>query len=180
MVLHAWRGAHDVLEVGFASLGRTTCEARPLLDPGAGLNGAIGRLGDRRGARTCTQAARYQATATEVGLDLDARVGTVDSGAHDRAGTPRRAPPSRPLDASRRAGGAARGAIAIMGRARALPPGRFTGDPMGEAVLAKLVAENCGAARRIADLFAGVGPPARASPSAPGPRRTTTRSRSPP
>ena len=47
-----------------------------------------------------------------------------------------------------------------MGRARvALPPGAFLqATAAGEAALAELVAGHCGAAARIADLFAGVGP----------------------
>ena len=47
-----------------------------------------------------------------------------------------------------------------MGRARvALPPGAFLqATAAGEAALAALVAEHCGSARTIADLFAGVGP----------------------
>ena len=41
----------------------------------------------------------------------------------------------------------------------ALPPGGFLQATVaGEAILAKLVTENCGPAKRIADLFCGVGP----------------------
>jgi 23S rRNA (uracil1939-C5)-methyltransferase len=47
-----------------------------------------------------------------------------------------------------------------MGRACVgLPPGGFLqATAAGELALARLVAENCGAAERVADLFAGVGP----------------------
>jgi 23S rRNA (uracil1939-C5)-methyltransferase len=47
-----------------------------------------------------------------------------------------------------------------MGRARVvLPPGGFLQPTLaGEAALAQLVVENCGAAQHIADLFTGIGP----------------------
>jgi 23S rRNA (uracil1939-C5)-methyltransferase len=48
----------------------------------------------------------------------------------------------------------------VIGRARvALPPGCFLqATAAGEAALAALVSEGCGAASQVADLFAGVGP----------------------
>src|SRR5690606_25460506 len=102
-----------------------------------------------------------QITATNGGLDIDVRG-------------------SGPLDASRTAAlarAAASGRIAritrhgelvtqvappvvTMGRAQVtLPPGSFLqATALGEDTLARLVADHAGKAKRLADLFCGVGP----------------------
>jgi 23S rRNA (uracil1939-C5)-methyltransferase len=162
-VLHARRGTHDILEVGFATLRAhdlVAIDRCPVLAPG--LNGAIEAawaiaeaLGPMR------KPLDIQVTATEAGLDVDvrgsgplttARVGELSQVAerHRLARLTRhgelvvqRAVP-----------------VVLMGRARvALPPGGFLqATAAGEAILARLVIENCGSAKNIADLFSGVGP----------------------
>ncbi len=162
-VFHAWRRSHDVLEVGFAALRAhhvVAIDHCPVLAPS--LKGAI---------ETCWAIAEalaaerkpldIQVTATQGGLDVDvrgsgpltparmtalARLAEVRGlGRLTRHGetVARRAPPT-----------------VTMGRARVvLPPGAFLqATAAGEAALAALVLEHCGAARTVGDLFAGVGP----------------------
>jgi 23S rRNA (uracil1939-C5)-methyltransferase len=162
-VFHAWRRTHGVLEVGFAALRShhvVAIDHCPVLAPS--LTGAI------EAAWAIAEALSgqgkpldIQVTATESGLDVDVR----GSGA---------LPATRMTELARLA---ERHALArltrhgdlvaqrcppvlTMGRAKVvLPPGSFLqATAAGEAALAALVAEHCGSARTIADLFAGVGP----------------------
>jgi 23S rRNA (uracil1939-C5)-methyltransferase len=162
-VLHARRGAHDVLEVGFASLRAhdlVAIDRCPILAPG--LNGAIeAAWAIAEALEPARKPLDIQATATEAGLDLDVR-GSGPLTAMRMTELARLGERHRLARLTRHGELVAQRAvpIVIMGRARVpLPPGRFLqATAVGEAVLAKLVAENCGAAERIADLFAGVGP----------------------
>ncbi len=162
-VFHARRGARDVLEVGFAALRAhhvVAIDRCPILAPG--LNGAIeaawaiaeALAGERKPLD-------IQVTATEAGLDLDVR-GSGPLTAVRAAALARIAERHRIARLTRHGELVAQRAVPTltMGRARvALPPGAFLqATAAGEAALAQLVIAHCGAAERIADLFAGVGP----------------------
>ena len=162
-VFHARRGTHDLLEVGFAALRAhhvVAIDRCPILAPA--LGGAI------EAAWAIAEALAgegkpldIQVTATDAGLDVDVRG-------------------SGPLTAKRMAelaGVAERHKLARLtrhgemvslratpvlkiGRAQvALPPGSFLqATAAGETALAQLVEMHCDDARKVADLFAGVGP----------------------
>jgi 23S rRNA (uracil1939-C5)-methyltransferase len=162
-VFHAWRRGRDVLEVGFAAL-RThhvvAIDHCPVLAPS--LEGAIeaawaiaeALAGERKPLD-------IQVTASEGGLDVDVR----GSGPLAPA---RMTELARLADVHRLARLTRHGEIVAqrapptvtMGRAQVvLPPGAFLqATAAGEAALAALVLEHCGAARSVGDLFAGVGP----------------------
>jgi 23S rRNA (uracil1939-C5)-methyltransferase len=167
-VLHARLGTRDVLKVGFAALRAhqlVAIDRCPIFAPG--LAHAIEaawaiaetlNAGSRRGPRKPLD---LQATATEAGLDIDVR----GSGALDaaRAAELAQLAERHALARVTRHGEiiAQRAAPTVsMGRARVvLPAGGFLQPTAaGEAALAQLVVENCGAALHIADLFTGVGP----------------------
>jgi len=161
--LHARRGEHDVLEVGFTAPRAhhiVPIDDCPILAPG--LGGAI------EAAWAIAETLKHegkpldiQATATDSGLDIDLR----GSG------------PLSPQQIGALAGVAAKHKLArltrhgelvaqsvppllTVGRAQVpLPPGTFLqATRLGEATLAKLVLAHVGKAKTIADLFAGVGP----------------------
>jgi 23S rRNA (uracil1939-C5)-methyltransferase len=162
-VFHAWRRGGDVLEVGFAALRAhhvVAIDHCPVLAPS--LDGAIkaawaiaeALAGERKPLD-------IQVTASEAGLDVDVR----GSGPLAPA---RMTELARLADLHRLARLTRHGEIiaqraaptVTMGRAQVmLPPGAFLqATAAGEAALAALVLEHCGAARSVADLFAGVGP----------------------
>jgi 23S rRNA (uracil1939-C5)-methyltransferase len=162
-VLHARRGAHDILEVGFAALHAhriVSIDRCPILAPGlAGIIEAAWAI-----AETLTPAAKpldIQATATDGGIDVDVR----GSGPLTPQLTLALA---RVADAHRLARITRHGVLVAqraaptvrMGRATvALPPGAFLqATTRGEETLARLVLEHVGRAKAVADLFAGVGP----------------------
>jgi 23S rRNA (uracil1939-C5)-methyltransferase len=163
VVLHARRGSDGTLAIGFAA-PRTHAivpiERCPIL--AAGLSGTIAA------ARAIAEALKpsgkpldIQATATDSGLDIDVR----GSGPM---------PPERIAALARIAAryGLARltrhgdlvaqrtPPLLTVGRAQVLlPPGTFLqATAEGEAVLARLVTAHVGKAKRVADLFCGVGP----------------------
>jgi 23S rRNA (uracil1939-C5)-methyltransferase len=162
-VLHARRGTHDVLEVGFAAYRAhhvVPIDRCPVLAPE--LDGAIAAAWALAEVlRPERKPLDIQVTASEPGLDVDVR----GSG------------PLRPALISQLAGIAQTHRLARltrhgeliaqraaptlrMGRARVvLPPGAFLQATVeGEATLARLVSAYAGDASTIADLFAGVGP----------------------
>lgn len=162
-VLHARRGAHDVLQVGFTAPRAhhvVAIDACPILAPG--LNGAIKAAWALAEAlKTAGKPLDIHATATDSGLDIDLRgcgplsPDTVTALARlaGRQGLTRltrhgelvaqRAPP-----------------MLKIGRANVtLPPGVFLqASAEGEAALAKLVLAHVGGAKHVADLFCGIGP----------------------
>jgi 23S rRNA (uracil1939-C5)-methyltransferase len=161
-VLHARRGNRDVLEVGFTAPRAhhvVAIDACPILAPG--LGGAIRTAWTI--AETLKAASKpldIQTTATDSGLDVDVRgSGALEAGrlaalahvaeAHDLARLTRHgelvAQRTQPL--------------LQIGRARVpLPPGSFLqATAEGEATLARLVADHVGKAKRVIDLFAGIG-----------------------
>jgi 23S rRNA (uracil1939-C5)-methyltransferase len=163
MTLHGRMGTHDVLKVGFAAANShdiIPVDRCPILDPG--LDGALDaawalaepliRIG---------KPLDIQITATASGLDVDVR----GSGPLP---TNMIAVLSRLAEQHRLARLTRHGELVLMrappvifiGAAQvALPPGSFLQATVaGEETLAKLVAEHCGRAKHIVDLFCGVGP----------------------
>ena len=162
-VLHARRGTRDALEVGFAALRAhhlVAIDRCPILAPGLAraieaawaLAEALASVG---------KPLDIQATASETGLDIDVRGSGALSAA--RSGELARLAERHALARLTRHGEIVAQRVAptvTMGRACVVPPpgGFLQATAAGEAALARLVAENCGTAERVADLFAGVGP----------------------
>jgi 23S rRNA (uracil1939-C5)-methyltransferase len=162
-VLHARRGNHDVLQVGFAAPRAhhiIAIDRCPILAPG--LDGAI------EAAWAIAEATAFlgkpldiQTTATECGLDVDIR----GSGA---LGPQRMAALARVAESHRLARLTQHGELVAqrvaptlaIGRTKLrLPPGAFLqATAEGEATLARLVIDAIGAAKTVLDLFTGVGP----------------------
>jgi len=162
-VLHARRGTHGVLQVGFAALHAhhiVPIDRCPILSPG--LAGAIETAWDiAEELKGEAKPLDIQVTATETGLDVDVRGSGPLS--PQRSGTLARIAESRGLARLTRHGEliAQRAKpVVTMGRARvSLPPGAFLqATREGEETLARLVTEHVGDAKHVADLFAGVGP----------------------
>ena len=161
-VLHARRGTHDVLEVGFTAPRAhhiVAIDECPILAPG--LGGAL------RAAWAIAEMLKpagkpldIQATATDSGLDIDVR----GSGALNAE---RLTELARIVEAQSLARLTRHGELVAqrtqpllqVGRAHVpLPPGAFLqATTEGEATLARLVVEHIGKAKRVADLFAGIG-----------------------
>ena len=163
ITLHARKGTHDVLKVGFAAAGShdiVPIDRCPILDPA--LDGAL----DAAWALaepliTEAKPLDIQITAADEGLDIDIRgSGPVSSRMltllsklaeqHKLARLTRhgelvlmRTPPT----------------IAVGAARLTLPPGAFLqATGAGEETLAALVSERCGKAKNVVDLFCGVGP----------------------
>ena len=162
IVLHARRGTHDVLEVGFSAPRAhhvVPVSACPVLAPG--MKGAL------KAAWAIAEALKrgqkpldIQFTATDTGLDADVR----GSGAlkPDQITALARIADAHGLARLTRHGEliAQRAQpLVAMGKARVpIPPGSFLqATTEAEAVLTRLVTEHLGKAKNVADLFAGVG-----------------------
>jgi len=163
VVLHARRATHDVLEVGFAARQAhhvIPIDRCPILAPGlAGIIGAAWALAEA--LRPTGKPLDIQATATDAGIDVDIRgSGPIDPkmslALAGVAETHRLARLTRhgELVAQRAT------PTVKMGRCTVpLPPGAFLqATEEGEATLTRLVLAHAGAAKVVADLFAGVGP----------------------
>jgi 23S rRNA (uracil1939-C5)-methyltransferase len=162
-VLHARRATHDILEVGFATLHShriVAIDRCPILAPGlAGVIDAAWAIAET--LKPTAKPLDIQATATDAGIDVDVR----GSG-------PLTAPLTldlaRVAESHRLARITRHGELVVqraaptirIGRAAVvLPPGAFLqATARGEETLARLVLEHVGDAKRVADLFAGVGP----------------------
>jgi 23S rRNA (uracil1939-C5)-methyltransferase len=161
-VLHARRGNGDVLEVGFAAqrshqiVGIDTC---PILAPG--LGGAVpAAWAIAEILKPTNKPLDIHVTATDSGLDVDVR----GSGPLSTKLTTAMA---RLAEQHRLARITRHGELALqreqpmlkVGRAAVpLPPGAFLqATAEGEATLARLVTEHIGDAKRVADLFCGIG-----------------------
>jgi 23S rRNA (uracil1939-C5)-methyltransferase len=162
-VLHACLTEHDILAVGFAAPYAhriVPIDHCPILAPGlAGAMDAAWAIAEA--LAPIGKPLDIQATATDVGIDVDVR----GSG-------PLSAPRAQALaglaETHRLARITRHGEIVAqrvpptvrMGRASVpLPPGAFLqATALGEETLAQLVLTHSGGAKTIADLFAGVGP----------------------
>ena len=162
-VFHARRGQRDVLEVGFAAARAhhiVAIDRCPILAPS--LAGAIeAAWAIAEALESARKQLDIQVTATETGLDVDLR-GSGPLTAVRSAALALIAEQRRLARLTRHGELIAQRATPtlMLGRARvALAPGCFLqATAAGEAALAGLVTEACGAAERIVDLFAGVGP----------------------
>jgi 23S rRNA (uracil1939-C5)-methyltransferase len=162
IVLHARRGTHDVLEVGFSAPRAhhvVPINACPVLAPG--LNGAL------KAAWAIAEALKrnqkpldLQFTVTDTGLDVDVRgPGAIKP---EQIGELARIAEAHGLARLTRHGEliAQRAQpLVTIGKARVpIRPGSFLqATAEGEATLAQLVLEHLGKAKRVSDLFAGVG-----------------------
>lgn len=163
IALHARRGTHDVLEVGFAALHAhaiVPIDRCPVTAPG--LAGAIeAAWAIAEALRPTAKPLDIHATATETGLDIDVR-GSGPLSPQEALALARIAEAHRLARLTRHGELIAQRAIPLvtMGRAQvAIPPGAFLqATAEGEAQLSHLVLRQIGDARSIADLFAGVGP----------------------
>jgi 23S rRNA (uracil1939-C5)-methyltransferase len=162
-VLHARRGSHDVLEVGFSAARAhrlVAIDRCPVLSPR--LDGAIAAawaIAEVLG--TTEKPLDIAATASDSGLDIDVRGSGPLSPALMAALA--RVAQKRDLARLTRHGelvAQQRVPTLRMGKAIvALPPAAFLqATTEGEATLARLVLSACNGATRIADLFAGIGP----------------------
>jgi 23S rRNA (uracil1939-C5)-methyltransferase len=161
-VLHARLGTHDVLEVGFTAPRAhhiVAIDECPILAPG--LGGAL------RAAWAIAEMLKpagkpldIQATATDSGLDIDVRgLGALNA---ERLTELARIAEAQSLARLTRHGelvAQRTQPLLQVGRAYVpLPPGAFLqATAEGEKTLARLVVEHIGKAKRVADLFAGIG-----------------------
>jgi len=160
---HARRGTHDVLHVGFAALNAhqiVPIDHCPIL--AKDMDGALPAAWAIAEAVPIGQKpADIHITATQAGLDIDLR-GTGPLDANQTANLAALAKSKRIARLTRH------GELIVqhhvpsvkMGTAEvALPPGAFLqATALGEDILARLVIENCGKTKEIADLFCGLGP----------------------
>ena len=163
ITLHARLGTHDVLKVGFTAANShdiVPIDRCPILDPH--LDGALEAAWAIAEALTAMgKPLDIQVTATESGLDVDARgSGPVSSRLIARL--------SEIAKQHRLARLTRHGEMVLMrtppivsiGTAQvALPPGSFLQATVaGEETLAALVVDHCKRSKHVADLFCGVGP----------------------
>jgi 23S rRNA (uracil1939-C5)-methyltransferase len=162
VVFHARRGAHDVLQVGFAAARAhhiVPIDRCPIL--AKSLDGALKAAWAIAEILDCARKPLdIQFTATEQGLDVDIR----GSGALKAPAMAALAGVAQRYDFARltRHGeliAQMRSPTLRMGSATVLlPPGTFLqATAQGEATLSRLVLDCCSGANRMADLFAGVG-----------------------
>jgi 23S rRNA (uracil1939-C5)-methyltransferase len=160
--LHARRGVHDLLEVGFTAPRAhhiVAIDRCPILAPG--LDGAIAvAWAIAEVLKPANKPLDIQATATGTGMDIDMRGSGPLTSARTTALA--RVAEQHKLARLTRHGElvAQQSQPALqIGRASVpLPPGAFLqATEEGEAALAKLVIEHAGPARRVADLFCGIG-----------------------
>ena len=161
-VLHARRGAHDVLEVGFSAPRAhhvIAIDHCPILAPG--LDGAIpAAWALAEILKPTAKPLDIHVTATDSGIDMDVRgSGPLSSKRITELASFAEAHKIARL--TRHGELVAQGAQPLLkvGKAHvALPPGAFLqATAEGEAALARLVIGHVGDAKRVADLFAGIG-----------------------
>lgn len=161
-VLHARRGTHDVLEVGFTAPRAhhiIAIDACPILAPG--LNGAIkAAWAIAEVLRPAQKPLDIQVTATDSGMDVDVR-GSGPLNSANMTALAKLVETHNLARLTRHGELAAQRAqpLLTIGRSQVpLPPGSFLqATALGEETLARLVGEHVGKAKRVADLFAGIG-----------------------
>ncbi|MGE3145057.1 MAG: class I SAM-dependent RNA methyltransferase [Pseudorhodoplanes sp.] len=162
-VFHARRGNRDILAVGFSAqkahiiVPIDRCPVlSPLMQGALDAAWALGEVLERT-----RKPLDIQVTGSDTGLDIDIRGSGPLDAAHLAA-------LAQVAEARKLARITRHGELVIqrtvptlrMGRATiALPPGSFLqATAKGEAVLGALVVEHAGRARKIVDLFCGMGP----------------------
>ncbi len=161
-VLHARRGTRDLLEVGFTAPRAhhiVAIDRCPILAPG--LDGAIpAAWAIAEILKPANKPLDIQVTATDSGMDVDVRgSGPLSSGrATALAGVADKHKLARITRHGELVAQPAQPMLQV-GRAQVpLPPGAFLqATAEGEATLARLVADHVGGAKRVADLFCGIG-----------------------
>jgi 23S rRNA (uracil1939-C5)-methyltransferase len=161
-VLHARRGTHDVLEVGFTAPRAhhiVAIDECPILAPG--LAGAIEAAWAIAGAlKWAGKPLDIQITETDSGLDIDVR-GSGSLNAERLTALARIAEAHKLARLTRHGELVAQRTQPLLqvGRAHVpLPPGAFLqATAAGEETLARLVIEHTAKTKRVADLFAGIG-----------------------
>ena len=161
-VLHARRGPGDVLEVGFTAPRAhhiVAIDACPILAPG--LDGAIpAAWAIAETLKPTGKPLDIQTTATDSGLDVDVR-GSGNLNAERLAALARVAEAHSLARLTRHGELVAQRTQPVLrvGRAQVpLPAGAFLqATAEGEATLARQVVSQVGKAKRVADLFAGIG-----------------------
>jgi 23S rRNA (uracil1939-C5)-methyltransferase len=161
-VLHARRGAHDLLEVGFSAPRAhhvIAIDRCPILAPG--LDGAIAAawaLAEVLSPKN--KPLDIHVTATDSGMDIDVR-GSGPLSSQRTTALARLAEKHKLARLTRHGELVAQDAQPLLkvGSAHVpLPPGAFLqATAEGEAALARLVISHVGNAKRVADLFAGIG-----------------------
>jgi 23S rRNA (uracil1939-C5)-methyltransferase len=163
ITLHARKGTHDVLKVGFAAANShdiVPVDRCPVLDPN--LSGAIeAGWAIAEPLVSIGKPLDIQITATENGLDIDVRgsgplpaklIGKLSQVAEQQGLA--RLTRHGELVLMRRPPTISIGPVKVT-----LPPGSFLqATAAGEEALAALVSDQCMRAKHIADLFCGVGP----------------------
>jgi 23S rRNA (uracil1939-C5)-methyltransferase len=163
MVLHARRGASDVLEVGFAAARShhiVAIDRCPILAPG--LDGGVeAAWAIAEAVKIANKPLDIQITATDSGMDVDLR-GSGALGPERMAALARIAEQHGLSRLTRHGELAAQRAQPVLQVGRAsvpLPPGAFLqATAAGEAALARLVLDHAGRAKNVADLYCGIGP----------------------
>jgi len=161
-VLHARRGTHDVLEVGFAAPRAhhiVAIDDCPVLAPElAGALKAAWAIAEA--LKLARKPLDIHVTAADNGLDVDVR-GSGPLRPEQIAQLARIADAHGLVRLTRHGELVTQRAQPILTVGRApvpLPPGAFLqATAEGEATLAKLVTDHVGKAKRVADLFAGIG-----------------------
>ncbi len=162
-VFHARRGAHDVLDVGFAALRAhhiVPIDRCPILAPS--LQGAVeAAWAIAEALDPARKPLDLHFTATENGMDVDLRGSGPLPPA--RMSALARIAEEKALARLTRHGELiaqhARPSIAIGRAAVTLPPGAFLqATEAGERALWRLIEAHVGDARLVCDLFAGIGP----------------------
>jgi 23S rRNA (uracil1939-C5)-methyltransferase len=160
--LHARRGARDILEVGFTAPRAhhiVAIDACPILVPG--LDGAVTTAwAIAEILKPARKPLDIQVTATNSGMDVDVR-GSGPLNAASTTALAKLVETHKLARLTRHGELVAQRAqpLLTVGRAQVpLPPGSFLqATALGEETLSKLVGEHVGKAKRVADLFAGVG-----------------------
>jgi 23S rRNA (uracil1939-C5)-methyltransferase len=161
-VLHARRGARNVLEVGFTAPRAhhiVAIDRCPILAPG--LDGAIpAAWAIAEILKPANKPLDIQMTATDSGMDVDVR-GSGPLNANRTTALAGVADKHRLARITRHGELVAQAAQPLLkiGRAQVpLPPGVFLqATAEGETTLARLVVAHIGTAKRVADLFCGIG-----------------------
>jgi 23S rRNA (uracil1939-C5)-methyltransferase len=160
--LHARRGAKDILEVGFTAPRAhhiVAIDRCPILAPS--LEGAIAAAwAVAEILKPTNKPLDIQITATDSGMDVDVRgSGPVSAGRTTQlAAVAAKHQLARITRHGELVAQAAQPLLKIGHAQVPLPPGAFLqATTEGEATLARLVLDHVGGAKRVADLFCGIG-----------------------